>query len=406
MASRVVMPKLTDTMTEGVLIKWYKHEGDHVESGDVLAEIETDKAVMDLEAYASGVMRKILVGENATVPAGCLIAVIAAPNEDIASILANPSGSVTSPESSQAPPPPKESPPADRTAKTAPLSGEVKASPLARKIAQDRGIDLGTVRGSGPGGRIVEKDLEAAGAPLTRSATSPAVAAAPGERVPLSQMRKAIVRNMTASKAPVPHFYLTAEVDMERAADLIRTLETKHPDEKTGYNDLIIKACALALAKHPRVNASFVGDGILVHEEVRVGVAVGLDDGLIVPVIRNCEKKTLRAIASEARNLVDRARNRKLKPEEYTGATFSISNLGKFDIDQFSAIITPPEAAVLAVGSVKDAAVVAEGRVMTARKRMMVTLSCDHRVVDGMQGAIFLQDVKRILENVFDLMAE
>ena len=399
MATRVVMPKLTDTMEEGVVLGWKKHEGDQVAAGDVLAEIETDKAVMDLEAFGSGTLRKILADEGQTVKSGALIALIAEPDEDIDSAMKE--GVAPGP---TAAPEPKPTPSTDVKPETQPQRGqpkqnkteketesphevEIKVSPRARALASERGIDLRSIKGSGPDGRIIERDL-----PIAKSGAEPAAAS---DR-PLSQMRKAIARTMVQSKAPVPHFYLTAEIGMDEAERLRHQLKRLHQVHPS-VTDLLIKASALALTRHPEINVSFVGEAIRQHGSIDIGIAVGLDDGLITPVLRNCHAKTLGQISSEAKELIDRARSKRLQPHEYEGATFSISNLGMFDVDNFIAVLVPPEAAALAVGTIRDLPIVDNGTV-TIGRRMNVTLSCDHRALDGMQAAKFLQEFKAILE--------
>ncbi|MEW6247687.1 MAG: dihydrolipoamide acetyltransferase family protein [Nitrospirota bacterium] len=394
MASRVVMPKLTDTMEEGVVVKWKKHEGDKVAAGDVLAEIETDKAVMDLEAFASGILRKILVREGETVKSGTLIGVIAEADEDITAALADrieaaPSTKTEKPAPSK---PPSEAPPA--AAEPAAKPTRILASPRAKALAAEKGVDLSTITGTGPDGRIVEEDV------LEAAAARPAPSA--GVDVPLSQMRKAIVRATIQSKAPVPHFYLTTEIDMEEAERLRQQFKHSrrtHPS----VTDLLIKAAALALAKHPEINASFTGEAIRRHGSIDIGVAVGMVDGLVAPVVRNCGVKSLEQIAVESRSLIERARGKRLQPQEYTGATFTISNLGMFDVENFIAVLMPPEAAALAVGAIRDVPAVEEGTVKISR-RMKVTMSCDHRAIDGMQGAQFLREFKRILEHPLELI--
>jgi pyruvate dehydrogenase E2 component (dihydrolipoamide acetyltransferase) len=383
MASRVIMPKLTDSMEEGVVVKWRKAEGERVESGDVLAEIETDKAVMDLEAFASGTLRKILVPEGTTVPAGALIGVIGEPDEDIQEIMS---------------PSPSPSRPAERSKTAAapaePVAeGEALASPRVRTLARERGIDLRSVKGSGPGGRIIERDLE----PFLTGKDQPAV-----REILLTQMRKAIVRMTTQSKAPVPHFYVTIEVDMAEGLRVVE--ESKKPPARSpiSINHLIVAAAARALQQHPGINAAFAGETIKVFSSIDIGVAVALEDGLIVPTLRDCGKKTLVQIAEAERALVARAKDRELSPEEYTGATFLISNLGKFDVESFSAVILPPAAAVLAVGSVREVPVVRDGRVEVGQ-RVKVTMSCDHRVIDGAAAAQFLESFRRALEHAGDL---
>ncbi len=402
MPTRVVMPKLTDTMEEGVVLKWKKHEGDSIDAGDVLAEIETDKAVMDLEAFGSGTLRKLLVSEGQTVPSGALIAVIAEADEDISGAL---SESIAAARGKAQSPQPRDSaaarPGGDGQPSPSAPAGKAaaepagKASPRARMMARERGVDLATITGTGPGGRITERDvLQAAD-----STRRPEPAA--GDR-PLSQMRKAIVRTTTQSTGPVPHFYVTSVIDMEEA-ERFRKQYNSARTGRVSLNDVIIKAAAVALTRHPEVNVSYAGDALRQHATIDIGVAVGLDDGLITPVIRKCGSKTLLDISQESKALIERARKRQLAPEEYSGATFSISNLGMYDVDNFIAVITPPEAAVLAVGSIRDVAVVAGLRVRLGR-RMKVTLSCDHRALDGVQGAKFLQDFKRILEHPLELI--
>lgn len=398
MASRVIMPKLTDSMEEGVVVKWRKAEGDHVESGDVLAEIETDKAVMDLEAFASGTLRKILAQEGATVPSGAMIGVIGEPDEDIQALL-------------------KESPaPAHQAgAEKAEIAKEVRAaepptdaqahgSPRARTLARERGIDLSKVKGSGPGGRIVERDIE----PLISQKAPPAEAPVRDERqaaareVPLSQMRKAIARITTQSMAPVPHFYVTIEADMAEGQKLLEESKKQSKQSPISINHLVIAAAARALQQHPWINAGFAGESLRVFSNIDIGIAVALEDGLIVPVLRDCGGKSLLQIAEAERALVTRARSRELRPEEYTGATFLISNLGMFDVESFSALILPPAAAALALGSVHEVPVVRDGRVEVGR-RLKLTMSCDHRVIDGASAAKFLQSLKQTLEHPRDL---
>ena len=393
MASRVVMPKLTDTMEEGVLLAWKKREGDQVQAGDALAEIETDKAIMDLEAFASGILRKILIQDGATVMSGTLIGVIGEADEDITPALTD---TVTAAPSfgggtrTSAPPAAGPAP----TSSESPQGIRVIASPRAKALAADRGIDLSTITGTGPGGRIVEEDVANAQAP-------PQMLQA-GTDQPLSQMRKAIARATTQSKAPVPHFYLTSEIDMEQAErfrDQFKQHRTTHPS----VTDLLIKAAAIALTRHPEINVSFTGHAIRRYAHIDIGIAVGIDDGLITPVIRNCGAKSLDDISTESRTLIDRARDKRLQPQEYTGATFSISNLGMFEVENFIAVLIPPQAASIAVGAIRNVPVVKDGTVKAGR-RMKVTLSCDHRALDGVQGAGFLKEFKRILEHPSELL--
>jgi pyruvate dehydrogenase E2 component (dihydrolipoamide acetyltransferase) len=431
--TKVVMPKLSEAMETGKVIKWLKKEGDRVQGGDILAEVETDKADVEMEAFGAGVLRKVLLGPGDRAAVGALIAVIAEPDDDISAVLREaPSPSAPA----EAPPKPaamvsdrpavapqpraedfttRERSPAAPSAPApaapgggdappaAPPGGRVKASPLARKIASQSGVDLRVVQGSGPGGRIVRRDVEAAAAapapaaPMAAARPSAANAGAEWEDLPLSQIRATIARRMPQSKGPVPHFYVTTEVAMDRAWELREELNALDGQPKISVNDLVIRACALALLEHPGVNASFQGETIRVHHRVHMGIAVALEDGLITPVLRDADTKSLGQIAAEARDLAERARNRKLRAPELSGATFSISNLGMFDVAEFSAIINPPEGAILAVGSVRRVPV-ADDTGLGVGRRMMLTLSCDHRVMDGAMGARFLQDIRRRLE--------
>ncbi len=409
MASRVVMPKLTDTMEEGVVVKWKKHEGDPVAAGDVLAEIETDKAVMDLEAFATGTLRKTLADEGDTVKAGALIAVIGEADEDIQPVLsettraAQPAAAPPQERTQDGKPPEigaratprpagaKDQPPPSTPARS---SERVIASPRAKALAAELGVDLSTIHGTGPEGRIIEQDVRQA-MPASRHVSRTT------DR-PLSQMRKAIIRATTQSKAPVPHFYLTTDIDMEEAEKL-RASFKHHRVHHPSVTDVLIKASALALEKYPSINVSYTGDAIRHHATIDIGIAVGLDDGLITPVLRDCGAKSLEQIAEESRPLIERARQKQLQPADYTGATFSISNLGMYDVDNFIAVLLPPEAAAVAVGAIRDVPVVERGTVRTGR-RMTVTLSCDHRVLDGVQAAQFLQEFKRLLEHPLELL--
>ena len=402
MATKVHMEALSPTMEEGRLVKWTKQEGEAVKTGDTLAEVETDKAVMELVARADGQLIKVLVQEGSTVPVGNVVAYIGKPGESVEGAGAAapaaksaPSAVRSAPETTPPPAPPPVVAPAD--------ASRVKASPLAKRIAQESGVDLKLVTGSGPGGRVVKRDLE--GAPVA-AALAPAVPRpAPGalrtpfEDVPLTQIRKTIAKRLAASIGPIPHFFLTTEVDMERAAEAREALNRQLGDQgKVSFNDIVIKAVALALTKHRACNAWFQEDHIRYWNEVHIGMAVAVEDGLITPVIRDADRKTLAQIGAEARELAERARNRRLKPEEYTGASFSVSNLGMFEIDQFTAVINPPEAGIIAVGSIVPKPV-AEGAQVIVRRRLRLTMSCDHRVIDGATGAQFLKTLKQMLEN-------
>jgi len=389
-----------------------------VKTGETLAEVETDKAVMDLVARADGVLRQVAVAEGQTVPVGNVVAVIAAPGEaadaPAPAAAARPSGSGKREAGNVVATPAPPSPPDLRpqtSVTTATDATRVKASPLAKRIAKEAGVDLQLVTGSGPGGRVVKRDLEgdaarreaaapAPGAPLPASRFPlPEPGAAAFEDVPLTQIRKTIAKRLVTSLGPVPHFFLTAEVDMERAAEARDALNAQLGDRgRVSFNDIIIKATALALRQHRACNAWFQDDHIRYWNEVHLGMAVAVEDGLITPVIRHADAKPLSEIGREARQLAEKARSRRLQPSEYTGSTFSVSNLGMFDIDQFTAVINPPEAGILAVGTIVSKPVALEGQIV-ARRRMRLTMSCDHRVIDGATGAAFLQTLKQMLEN-------
>jgi pyruvate dehydrogenase E2 component (dihydrolipoyllysine-residue acetyltransferase) len=394
MATKVVMEALSPTMEEGRLVKWTKAVGDAVKTGDTLAEVETDKAVMELVARADGQLLQQVVTEGTTVPVGNVVAYVGAPGEKIDAAPAPARGPEPAP-STAAPTAVAvaTAPAAPPVAAPASDAGRVKASPLARRIARESGVDLKLVRGSGPGGRVVRRDLEAS----HPSSAVPASVGVPYEDIPLTQIRKTIARRLAASVGPVPHFFLTIEADLERAAEARDALNQQLP-QKISFNDIVLKATALALARHRACNAWWQDDHIRYWNEVHLGMAVAVEDGLITPVIRHADLKPLAAIGAEARELAGRARERRLKPEEYTGSTFSVSNLGMFDIDQFTAIINPPEAGILAIGSAVAKPVVQDGAVVV-RRRLRLTMSCDHRVIDGATGATFLRTLKQMLEN-------
>ena len=434
MISRVVLAKLSPTMEEGTIVKWSKKEGDAVKVGDVLAEIETDKANMEMEALAPGVLRKILVPAGGKAPVGALIGVVADAQEDISAVLAKaPAASAPvappvaapsvaapptpTPAAAAAPPAPTRAPvlaaaPAPRAT---PGDGRVKASPLARSMAERQNIPLTDVAGTGPGGRIVKRDIESYAAEPSRArglspAHPPAGAPAsvvpfptiaPGQDLPLSNMRKTIARRLAESKFSAPHFYVTVDVDMGAAVALREQL-LKGENVKVSFNDLVLKACARALTRFPMVNASWGGDKITTHAEVHLGVAVSIPDGLITPVVRHADRKSVLDISREVKDLAGRAREKKLRPEEFMGSTFTVSNLGMFEVSEFTAIINPPEAAILAVGAVSKSPVVVEDRLAVGH-RMKMTLSADHRVVDGALAAQFLQEVRRLLESPVSL---
>ena len=398
MATTVVMEALSPTMEEGRLVKWSKAVGDAVKTGETLAEVETDKAVMELVARADGQLLKQLVAEGATVPVGEAVGVIGAPGESVATTApaapAKKPSAVSSQPSAVSPQPVAPVAPADATR-------VVRASPLAKRLAKERGVDLKLVQGSGPGGRVIMRDLEGAVAPAAPRASAPAPigGGAPYRDVPLTQIRKTIAKRLGASLGPIPHFFLTAEVDMERAAEARAALNQQLGDQgKISINDILLKSTALALVKHSACNAWWQEDHIRYWNEVHLGVAVAVEDGLITPVIRNTDRKSLLEISAESRELAGRARERRLKPEEYTGSTFSVSNLGMFEIDQFTGVINPPEAGILAVGTMVAKPVAVDGQVVV-RRRLRMTMSCDHRVIDGATGAAFLKTVKQMLEN-------
>ncbi len=449
MATKVLMEALSPTMEEGRLVEWKKQEGDAVTVGEILAEVETDKAVMDLSARAAGVLLKQSIAPGTTVPVGQLVGVIGAKDEDISALLGSSSlpgragalpevaqSSATRQLGDSAPTPASPSvPPAPGGARPAPppavaaaapppaptpaaptavaTAGRLKASPLAKKIAADRGLDLARVQGSGPEGRIVARDLDGAAAAATTGSVPGRVAAPPSGRagesftdVPLSQLRKTIARRLTQSIGPVPTFYLTTEIDMEEVAharELLNQRAEAEKGQKVSFNDIVLKATAMALRQHPACNAWWQEDRIRYWNDIHVSVAVAIEDGLITPVVRHADQKSLREIGAEVRELAGRAKERRLQPEEYTGGTFSISNLGMFDIDQFTAVINPPEAGILAVGSISEKPV-AHGGTVVVRRRMRVTLSCDHRVIDGATGAAFLRTLKGMLENPLALV--
>jgi len=406
-------------MEEGQISRWLKKEGDKVSMGEPLAEIDTDKATMEMQALSEGVLRKILVHEGESAPLGQLIAVIGTPDEDIASLLSEaPAKPAATPQQPAAPveepaPRPVAEGNGRQLQEVAPISssGRVIVSPLAARMAAEAGLDLKSLQGSGPGGRIVKKDIEQALTQPKPAATGfpraveparfqpAAVASASAYRdEPATEIRRTIARRLVTSLGPVPHFFLTSEIEMDRAAEMRKGINALDPDLKISINDIIIKVTAAALVQHPAVNASFQDKFIRYYEHADVGVAVAIEDGLITPVIRSADQKSLSEIAAEVRELAERARARKLKPEEYTGATFSISNLGMFGIDEFTAVINPPEGGILAIGAMTARPVVRDNEVVV-RQMMRVTMSCDHRVIDGATGAKFLQTFKKILEN-------
>lgn len=441
MATKVHMEALSPTMEEGQVVKWLKAEGDQVEAGDLLAEIETDKATMELVARGSGVLRAVLLGEGQTAPVGNVIAVIAAADEDVSDLVAAaapapaaspateaeeepartaaPTAAPPSPAVPATTPPPTPPPVSPRpaapvvqtTAQSAPAAGarrdggRLRASPVARRLAREAGLRLETVVGSGPRGRIVKRDIEAALAAGTATVPAP-MPDVPGEDfvdVPLTQIRKTIARRLVESLGPVPHFFLTADVDMARATELRQQFNELELGARISFNDIVIKATALALARHPECNAWWGGDHVRRHNRVHIGVAVAIDDGLITPVVRDAHARPVAEISNEVKELAGLARAKRLTPDQYTGSTFSISNLGMFGIEQFTGVINPPEAGILAVGAVEERPVALDGRIVV-RPRMRMTMSCDHRVIDGAQGARFLATLKDILEKPLSVL--
>jgi len=436
MAVTVEMPKLSDTMEEGVLSAWLVEEGDEVSAGDVVAQVETDKATMDLEVYDDGVLLKKVIDEGDAVPIGQLIAVIGDEGEDISDILSGAARDGAAGDGLAAEEEPKEAAEEPSTEQQPSVSGDgaarqaqharaptggngqrIKASPLARRMASDHDIELTTVDGSGPQGRIIKRDIEARIEAAPEAAPQPAVAEQPAFEAPagdaytsedISQMRKTIARRLAQSKYTAPHFYLTVDVDMAqaiRARKQLNELAEEQDRARISFNDLITKACAVALKQHPQVNSSYLADEgeIRYYNQVHVGIAVAIDAGLITPVIRNADRKGLAQIAEETRALAERARNRDLQPEEFEGSTFTTTNLGMFGIEEFTGIINPPNACILAIGAIRDEAVVEDGEVVPG-KRMKLTLSCDHRIVDGATGAEFLNDVQAYLEEPMNLL--
>ena len=423
MAEIVRMPKLSDTMTEGVVAEWHKNVGDQVESGEVLAEIETDKATMEFESFQDGVLLHIGVDKGATAAVDSILAILGEAGEDVSALLAAEAAApaaAAAPEPAPAPAPVAEAAPAPApTPAPAPApavapavkpaavvaapapsaNGRVKASPLAARLAAERGIDLGQVAGTGDGGRIIKRDIEgyvpapAAGLGAVESSTD----------FPVTQMRKTIARRLAESKFTAPHFYLKLSVDMGAAVEARMAINAQE-GVKVSFNDMVVKAVSLALKKHPAVNSAWMDTHIRQNDHVHIGVAVAVEDGLLVPVVRHADRKSLTEIGAEVKDYAGKAREKKLQPSDWEGNTFTISNLGMFGIEDFTAIINPPDACILAVGGISDVPVVKDGAVVPG-KVMKLTLSCDHRVVDGATGAAFLQEVKSLLEHPVRMLA-
>lgn len=418
MATIIEMPKLSDTMTTGKILSWLKNEGDAVESGQAIAEVETDKATMELEVFDDGTLLKILAEKDANVPIGAALAILGEPGEDIAELLAtiqSQSGeaplktknfkrketpkTVTSDSST----PQKEAPTSlAPTAEVKEIGGRIRISPVAQRIASERNIDVRRIAGSGPGGRIVRRDVEeyiekSGGIPSAPPAPVAAMSGEPYEDIPLTSMRAAIANRLPQSLGPIPHFYLEMDIDAAPLLAANRQIKELAGDIRITLTDLILKACAVALRKHPQINSQFAGNAVRRFHTVNIGLAVAGDGHLLVPVIPHCESKTLEQIARDRAALVEKGQKGRLSLEEMSGGTFTISNLGMFGITRFQAVINPPQAAILAVGTIREEAVVRDGQVVPGQ-RMSLTLSCDHRVFDGAEGAAFMATLKKIME--------
>ncbi len=418
MAEFIVMPKLGFDMQEAVLNNWLKAIGDPISRGEVVAEIESDKATLELESQADGVLLHTLEESGAIVPVGANLAIIGAEGEDFSDMLGS-NGNETKADEKQpaaetataasTPQQPQASQPTTTTSSSDEFPGGVKATPVARRVAQEKGIDLTQVSGSGPDGRIRKADVEtfvaqpAAAAPVAAAPITPVVTA-DSEEIPLTKLRQAIGRRMAASKTTVPHFYVTTDIDMAEALVLRKQVNAALPDEqKVTVNDLIVKAAALALRDFPNLNAAFAGDKIIRHNRIHVGTAVAVEGGLLTIVQKNTDTSTLSKVAADNKAMIGRARNGRVKPEDVEGATFTVSNLGAFDVDHFIAIINPPDAAILAVGSAKKVPVIVDDEI-TIGTRMKATISADHRVSDGAEAAQFMQTLKALLENPLRLL--
>jgi len=416
MAEIVRMPKMSDTMTEGVVAKWHKKVGDKIKSGELVAEIETDKATMEFESFQEGVLLYIGVQEGKSAPVDGILAILGKEGEDYKALLekesapapAAPAPAAAAPASAPVVKAPAAAPAAAPVTASAPATdSRVKASPLAKKLAGDKGIDLTRIIGSGDGGRVVKRDVEwfKPGAFVAAPSMMPgAVTKESFEEIPVSQMRKTIARRLSESKFTAPHFYLTMEIDMDRCADARESINAV-AGTKISFNDFVIKAAAAALRQHPKVNSSWLDDRIRINHHINIGVAVAVEEGLLVPVVRFADSKTLSQINAEVKEYAQKAKDKKLQPSDWEGNTFTISNLGMFGIDEFTAIINPPDACILAVGGIKETPAIKNGKI-TRSSVMKVTLSCDHRVVDGVTGAKFLQTLKGFLENPVLLLGQ
>ena len=409
MAEIVRMPRLSDTMTEGTVAKWHKKVGDTISEGDLLAEIETDKATMEFESFQEGVLLHIGVEEASTAPVDCILAVLGEEGEDVTAVIEAESSPaeevkeevveapvkelvVEAPKAAPAPTPVAAPAPAPVVA-TSSSNGKVKASPLAKRLAEEKGINLSLIPGSGDGGRVIKRDVDNYQGGVVRSGLTEERFA----EQPISQMRKTIARRLSESKFTAPHFYLSISVNMDNAITSRKAINAMG-GQKISFNDIIVKATAMSLREHPVINSSWRGDAIRTNEHVNVGVAVAVEDGLLVPVVRYTDTKTLAEISTEVKGFAQAAKDKKLQPADWEGSTFTISNLGMFGIDEFTAIINTPDACILAVGGIQQVPVVKEGQIVPGNV-MKLTLSCDHRVVDGASGASFLQSLKSYIEN-------
>jgi pyruvate dehydrogenase E2 component (dihydrolipoamide acetyltransferase) len=413
-AAVVRMPKMSDTMEEGTLVSWQKKVGDKVKSGDILAEVETDKATMELEAYEDGTLLFVGIKEGEAVPVDAIIAVIGEEGANVEGLLARENGEAPA-ESAAQEAPKAEAAKEEKTVSVADSGDRIKASPLAKRLADEKGINLSDVAGSGDNGRIVKRDVDEfkpaakseapAKAAPAKAEAAPVAAPASGDftDTPVSQMRKTIARRLSDSLFTAPHFYVTMEIVMDKAMALRPQLNEVSP-AKISFNDMVIKACAVALKQHPAVNSAWLGDKIRKYNYVNIGVAVAVDEGLLVPVIRDADKKTLSTISGEVKDLAGKAKDKKLQPKDWEGNTFSISNLGMFGVDEFTAIINPPDSCILAIGGIKKVAAFKEDGTIYPTNIMKVTLSADHRVVDGALAAQFLNTVKKLLEEPMSML--
>lgn len=407
MAKAIKLPRMSDTMEEGTIVSWLVKEGDKINSGQMIAEVETDKATMELENYEKGTVLHLAVAEGGTVAVESVLAIVGEPGEDYQDLLTTSGNTVTEKETSTEKATEKKEEVVEKITETTPASdqnnpdGRIFVSPLAKKIASEKGINLSQIKGSGENGRIIKSDVENY-TPLAQTATSSNSPQESFDEIPVSQMRKTIARRLSESKFTAPHFYLTREIVMDEALKA-RAQMNGYNDKKVSINDLVVKASAMALKQHPAINSAWMGDKIRVNHHINVGVAVAVEDGLLVPVVRHADQKSLSAIGDEVRMLAGKAKNKELQPKDWEGNTFTISNLGMFGIDEFTAIINTPDSCILAVGGIKETVIVENGQ-MRAGHTMKVTLSCDHRVVDGVAGAQFLQTMTELLEQPVRLL--